>query len=80
MKKILLVTLLLGGIITTISSCKKNYTCTCTVVGSGTINGTATWDTLLLDQTKKDAEDICSSNDYNVSGFGQTNTQTCVIN
>lgn len=65
MKKMFLAVAIVGAT-TILVSCKKDYTCECTGIGV-----TFTYDTLLTDKTKSDAEAACNSLDVNVLGLGQ---------
>ena len=58
MKKMILAVVILGGV-ATLSSCKKDYVCTC----SGEILGVpySGADTTFTDMTKKDAEAKCDT-------------------
>lgn len=62
MKKLFMVTLLAGGI-TAITSCKKEFTCQCTVFGF-------TDDTTLVDVSKSEAKDYCDDQDAGLTLFG----------
>ena len=50
----------------TVVSCKKDWACECNGIGA-----TFTYDTLLLDMKKKEAEDACNDMDVNFFGYGQ---------
>lgn len=60
-------------------SCKKDRTCSCTTVTTGTINATVTGDTTFVDVSKKDAESKCSSLESSGSVMGQTWDTTCEL-
>jgi hypothetical protein len=70
MKKLVLSIAALALVATTMTSCKKEYTCECTF--SGVITGTAS---TTIKDTKKNATDACEAD--NVSSGGQT--VTCKI-
>lgn len=62
MKKLFIVTLLAGGI-AAVSSCKKEFTCECTVFG-------LTGDTTLTGVSKSEAKDYCDDQNTAASFFG----------
>jgi hypothetical protein len=68
MKKLMLVAAVVA---VGLSSCKKDYTCTCTYTGgvTGSVSTTVT-------ATKKDAKSSCESGSSSAGG----NTVTCKIN
>ncbi|MBK9191713.1 MAG: hypothetical protein IPM77_09470 [Crocinitomicaceae bacterium] len=72
MKKMILAVAVIGCV-TVLTSCKKDYVCTC----SGTVLGIpySGADTTLVDMSKKDAETKCSSFDWTVG----TDSQTCEL-
>lgn len=62
MKKVLLFAVVLGAI--SFTSCKKDYTCSCTIAGTTT-------DTEFTDVSKSDAEEACDVlNSLNSIGGG----------
>jgi hypothetical protein len=63
MKKLFIVTLVVGAV-SLISSCKKDYTCECTILG---ITGD---DSTLVGVTKKEAKDYCNDQNTVASLFG----------
>jgi len=56
-----------------LASCKKDYTCECTVTSNGS---SATSSTVLENVSKSDAEDACISTSSATFG-GQTTTTSC---
>ena len=62
MKKVLLVGLVIAG--ASLTSCKKDYTCTCTIAG---FDDTVT---PLNDYKKSDAEDACDALNTSASTLG----------
>jgi len=78
MKKVILVAA--KGVLALVS-CKKDYTCSCTVSSSGSIFGefTVVVDTVYQDSKKSDAEDACATRNYSASALGVTNTSVCEI-
>jgi len=78
MKKVILVAAV-GVLALVSSSCKKDYTCSCTETASGIISGSSTTDTLLIDMSKSDAETSCTGLDENVSTPVQTYSKTCAL-
>lgn len=79
MKKFLVLAVIAGGALT-IASCKKDWTCTCTVTTSGIVNSTTTTDTVYQDMTKADAETACTANNGSASAFGQSVSTDCSLN
>lgn len=79
MKRNYLGALVVGSIAVLTVSCKKDWSCSCTTVTTGTINATVTGDTILTDLTKKDAESKCSSFESSFSFFGESATTTCEL-
>ncbi|MBI3134696.1 MAG: hypothetical protein HYZ14_08500 [Bacteroidetes bacterium] len=73
MKKMILAVAILGGV-AALTSCKKDYVCTC----SGTVLGVSYSgaDTTLADMTKKDAEAKCDTWDFS---YGTDNNQSCEL-
>lgn len=70
MKKLVLSIAALSLVATTMTSCKKDYTCECTV----TVLGMTTTSSTTINDTKKNAEDKCSAT---ASSAGAT--ATCKI-
>lgn len=71
MKKLLLSICALALVATTMTSCKKEYTCECTVSGggfSGTASGT-------IKDTKKNAKEACEADNATINGV----TTSCKI-
>jgi hypothetical protein len=71
MKKLLLSVAAFALVATTMTSCKKDYTCECTVSGtgvSGTVSGT-------INDTKKNAKDKCEADNGTIAGV----TTSCKI-
>jgi hypothetical protein len=55
------------------ASCKKDYTCTCTVTSGGsTTKGSTT-----IHDSKKDAEEACDAGDASYTSAGVTITTAC---
>lgn len=69
MKKVLLFAVVLGAV--TLTSCKKDYTCTCTTSGNGVNSSAST----TINATKSDAEDACTASTSSAFGF----TTTCEL-
>jgi hypothetical protein len=63
----------------TFTSCKKDFTCTCTTTSPGSASTSVK--KTVKDVTKKQAEALCNSGDQTVTvgGFGFTQTQSCKI-
>lgn len=80
MKKLLIFAVIVGGF-ATLTACKKDHTCRCTVeVDAGSLGtSTTTADTIYTDKTKKDAEAECTSNNGTASLLGNTITTTCSL-
>lgn len=76
MKKVILVATI--GVLALIS-CKKDYTCSCTVTSTGLVNFTVVNDTIYQDVSKSDAENKCATMNSSASGFGTTVTSVCEI-
>lgn len=55
MRKLFIAAFVIGAV-TVVTSCTKDYTCECTVLGF-------TGDTTLVDVSKKDAKEYCESQD-----------------
>ncbi|MFT5859735.1 MAG: hypothetical protein ACI865_001839 [Flavobacteriaceae bacterium] len=73
MKKVLVVaTFAAFGLI----SCKKDYTCTCTTTSGGQ-SGTSSSTT--INDTKKNAEELCDEDDATVTWGGSTAITDCEI-
>ncbi|HTN18604.1 MAG TPA: hypothetical protein VL092_13020 [Chitinophagaceae bacterium] len=70
MKKLVLAVAALGLI--SLTSCKKDYTCECTVSGLGSTSTT-------IKDTKKKAKDACEKMSSSVSMGGTTITSSCAI-
>ncbi len=68
MKKLALSIAALALVATTMTSCKKDYTCECTVSGSGVTGGGTT----TIKDTKKNAEEACEK--LSSTAFGITTT------
>lgn len=62
MRKLILATVVIGAV-TLATSCKKDYTCECTLLGQ-------TDDTTLVGMSKKDAKDYCDDQNTLISIFG----------
>lgn len=62
MKKLIIAAVVVAGI-SAFTSCKKEWTCECTVFG-------LTADTTLTDMSKSDAKDYCDSQDAAAKAFG----------
>lgn len=77
MKNILKLSLVL--VVATLTSCTKDYVCSCTYTSPG--NPTTTTKITVKEATKKQAEAKCNSGDrtITVAGFGLTETQTCTL-
>jgi hypothetical protein len=73
MKKILLVAAVAG---LSMVSCKKDYTCTCTVTAAGVVSGTTS---TTIKDTKSKAEDACKALSTSVSLGGVTSSTSCEI-
>ena len=70
MKKIIIV----FGAILLFTSCKKDWTCSCT------LNGGDAGSYIIADETKKKAKDQCDGGDTSISLFGNTIVSECEIN
>lgn len=73
MKKITLAIAVLG--ILSLASCKKDYTCECTISGSG-LSATVSQN---INETKKKAKEKCEAENYSETIDGETTTATCKI-
>lgn len=62
-----------------VSACKKDRTCSCTTVTTGLINTSIVTDSTLTGMTKAEAEELCSSQNYNISIFGNTVDISCEL-
>lgn len=62
MKKLFVAAFVIGAV-TVVTSCKKDYTCECTVLGF-------TGDTTLVDYSKKDAKAYCDGQNTAAAIFG----------
>jgi hypothetical protein len=60
-----------------ISSCKKDYTCSCTSAINGTIVGTPT--SVTINDTKSKAKTTCEDMSSSQTTSGLTQTVTCTI-
>ncbi len=76
MKKTLL-TLAAGAFLLSFASCKKDYTCTCTISSGGQNFGTSTIS--IENSSKGDAKDKCPES-TTVTSAGVSATQTCDLN
>jgi len=79
MKKLVLIASV-AFVALTISSCKKEYTCTCTT--KSTVDGVTTTATASgkTDKMKKsEAEDLCNTGDSNYTLLGYTYSTDCEI-
>lgn len=75
MKKVILSLVVVAALST--ASCKKNYTCTCTVVYSGAFAGQPnTVTTVTIDNTKSKATTACNGLVVSTAGA----TETCSLN
>lgn len=72
MKKIAFVALAIFAL--TFTSCKRDWTCTCTATGGGVTSSAST----TINATKKDAEDACNAQQTTVSGTVSV-TATCEL-
>lgn len=63
------------------TSCKKDYTCVCTVTTTGQYTDPATGSssTTISSSSKKQAASICASADFTSSSGGITTRGKCVI-
>ena len=79
MKKFSAVILLVLFGALTLVSCKKDYTCKCTITATGIIDTTyVTMGT--INEKKSDAEDQCKANNGTIDdGFGNTIVTNCEI-
>lgn len=78
MKKLVLALAVVGGV-AALSSCKKDWTCSCTTTTTGTVNSTTTVDTVFTDMKKDEAETACTAGNSSVSFLGQTVSVECAI-
>ena len=65
--------LILAGAMILFASCKKDWTCTCT------LNGTNVGSTTIEDKTKSDAKDECNDGDISTSILGFPVVTECEI-
>ena len=72
MKKFIIAAVVIAGI-SAFTSCKKDWTCSCTATASGF---TISYDTTLTDMKKSDAESTCSGYNFN---YGSLGSQTCEL-
>lgn len=72
MKKVLLVAAVAG---LSMVSCKKDYTCECTVSAAGVSQTTST----VMNDTKKNATDACEAMNSSTTVLGMTQTVKCAI-
>jgi hypothetical protein len=78
MKKITLLTVVLAGL--AFASCKKDYTCKCTVVSTtAAVSVTTTSSGATGKMKKKDAEAKCNEGDSSTSLLGTSVVSTCEI-
>lgn len=77
MKKIFITTVALVAVMLT--SCKKDFTCTCTTTSPGSPSSTEK--ITVKEVNKKQAEAKCNSGDqtFTVMGFGISQTRSCKI-
>ncbi len=77
MKKLLIITIIAGA--GAFTSCKKDYTCSCTYTSTGSPSTTSKF--TVKEVTKKQAEAKCNSGTetITVSGFGLTQTKSCTL-
>ena len=78
MKKFSSIALVFAFVAFTLVSCKKDYTCTCTVHEDFT-NTTSTVSGTIENSSKSDAEDECNSGDSIVEELGITITTECEL-
>lgn len=57
------------------TSCKKDYTCECTVNAAGITTSSST----TINATKSDAEDACNAGDATSTVLGTTYSTSCEI-
>lgn len=79
MKKALTLLVIAGGLMMT--SCSKDWNCTCTIVtteSDGTVLNTASSATVIND-TEKKAKETCEASNSSITNGGFTQTATCVI-
>jgi general stress protein CsbA len=62
------------GAILMFASCKKDWTCSCS------INGVDAGSFIIADETKKKAKDECDEGDTSISLFGAAIVSECEIN
>ena len=62
------------GAILIFASCKKDWTCSCS------INGADAGSFIIADETKKKAKDECDEGDTSISLFGAAIVSECEIN
>ncbi len=77
MKKVILSLVVVAALST--ASCKKNYTCTCTVTIPGLANETVSY---TIDDTKSKAKTACTAEQTTATSVyaGTGATATCAIN
>jgi hypothetical protein len=75
MKKLSLLSIAALFVATSFTSCKKDYTCTCTSSGSGITASAST----VINDTKANAEETCNKGDATTSSGGFTVTTACEI-
>ncbi|HTN18603.1 MAG TPA: hypothetical protein VL092_13015 [Chitinophagaceae bacterium] len=73
MKKFTFIIAAIGLI--SLASCKKDYTCECTLSGGG-LSGTFSE---TIKDTKKKAKEKCDSGNYSETSGGVTTTATCTL-
>lgn len=80
MKKLLSITLLSFGLLS-MSSCTKDWNCTCSIVitdqGGAVVSSNSS--TSVLNGTKGNTTEECEAGNAQTSGNGFTTTKTCVI-
>ena len=79
MKKTGLIAALALATIFALSSCKKDYTCTCTI--KTTVSGTTTTTTTsgTINASKSDAKDACNQGDGTETFYSETIVTDCEI-
>jgi len=79
MKKILSLLLIGGGLF--MSSCSKDFNCTCTIVttdSSGAVLNTAT-SAFVVNDTEKKAKEACEGGNSTINNGGFTQTSSCQL-